>query len=325
MKKLFVIGTSAGGMEALKAICAGLPADFPGAVLVVMHIGANESRLPTILSRNSQMPVSFAQDGQLVEESTIVIAPADRHLLVRREGERARLALSHGAKENFTRPAIDPLFRSAAAEFGNQVVGVVLSGYLDDGTVGLKAIKECGGLAIVQEPLHSPVPDMPSSAIDHVDVDLILEPDAIALALLRIARGELSDALAAPADGVPEWIEVENKFASNCGDMDDLQRIAVPSRYTCPECSGALFEVVVGGIRRFRCHTGHSFTSEGLGKLQERAVEEALWSALRALHEQAALATQRSHEVSSLAAGGHQAAAHRATRAASIIRKLLVK
>lgn len=325
MQKLFVVGASAGGIDALKAICSALPRDFPGSVLAVVHIGDSKSQLPAILSRNSALPVGFARDDELLDTPRIVIAPPDRHLLVRRENDRIRLKLSNGAKENFTRPAIDPLFRSAAAEFGSRAVGVLLSGYLNDGTVGLKAIKECGGLAVVQEPLHSPAPDMPASAIENVDVDLILDVDRIAPTLVQIAAGSIALETRAAKVEVPEWIRVENRFAENRAGLDDLRRIGVPSTYTCPECSGALFEIAHGGIRRFRCHTGHSFTADSLGKLQERAVEEALWAALRALHEQMALSTQRADEVALPASALHRSAASRAGEAASLIRELLIR
>lgn len=187
MQTLIVIGASAGGMDALSTIFAGLPVSMPCPVLVVMHVGARHSQLPEVLAHISPLPVRFAEDHEPLRAGCILLAPPDRHMLVAIAAGRACIELTRSARESHTRPAIDPLFRSAAAAFGPKVVGVVLSGYLDDGTAGLQAIKAGGGTVLVQEPQEAQAPSMPQSAIDHVQVDWRLPVADIAPVLLALA------------------------------------------------------------------------------------------------------------------------------------------
>lgn len=285
MQALILIGASAGGMDVLSAIFAGLPASLPAPVLVVTHLGARKSLLPEILGKTSALPVRFAEEREPVRPGRILLAPPDRHMLVANTAGQPSIELTRGPKENHTRPAIDPLFRSAAA-FGQKVVGVILSGYLDDGTAGLQAIKACGGKALVQEPQEAHASSMPQSAIDHVAVDWRLPVAEIAPALLALASGKpLAFQQAQPVQPVPHWIAVENRFARGVGNMEQLEKIATPSTFTCPECQGTLWELNGQQPQRFRCHTGHSFTAKILGELQHDKAEEAIWAAVRALQE----------------------------------------
>lgn len=291
MNRLFVIGASAGGLEALCSLLAALPADLPAAVLVVRHIGARQSCLPEVLQRCTALPVRFAVDGQRIEESVVLVAPPDVHLTVYREGGWGRVRLGHGPKENFTRPAIDPLFRSAAAEFGTGAAGIVLSGYQDDGALGMQAIHECGGVTIVQDPDTAAVPDMPRNAILQVAVDHVLPPAGIAALMAQLAVQPLPAQAALP---VPDWIRSENLAAE--GDaVDILNSMGTRSLWTCPECRGTLWQLHAGGTPHFRCHTGHAFTAQVLAGSQRRAAEEALWTAIRCLNEQARLAQEMAH------------------------------
>lgn len=187
METLIVMGASVGGVAALSTIFAALPASFPAAILAVMHVGARNSVLPEILAKSSALPVRFAATGEAVRAGRILLAPPDRHMLVANLAGRATVELTCGAREHHTRPAIDPLFRSAAAAFGPKVVGVILSGYLDDGTAGLRAIKARGGKALVQEPQEAQAPSMPHSALAHVDVDWRLPAAGMAPVLLALA------------------------------------------------------------------------------------------------------------------------------------------
>lgn len=171
MRNVIVIGASAGGVEALAKVVAVLPDGFPAAILIVMHVGAHPSILPALLGRASRLPVRHAIDNEPLRPATILVAPPDRHLLLKPDGHGARVQLSRGPKENHARPAVDPLFRSCAAVFGSKAIGVVLTGFLDDGTVGLKAIKSCGGIAVVQDPADAVAPDMPRNALANVAVD----------------------------------------------------------------------------------------------------------------------------------------------------------
>ena len=282
MQSLVVIGASVGGMEALSRIFSELPAGFPAAILVVTHVGARNSLLPEVLARTSALPVRHAQDREPIGPGRILLAPPDRHMLVAIAAGHAMVELTRGPRENHTRPAIDPLFRSAAAALGPQVAGVILSGYLDDGTAGLQAIKACGGMALVQDPGEAVAPSMPQSALRHVAVDRCLPVAGIAPALLALAGGQAAPPPATPPHG---WIAIENRYARGVGNMEQLQKIATPSTFTCPECQGTLWELHEQQPQRFRCHTGHSFTAPILGELQHEKAEDAIWAAVRALQE----------------------------------------
>ena len=284
MSRIVLIGGSAGAVKALKAILPMLPQDFPAAILIVTHIGAHKSIVPDILARTSLMPVRHATDGEPIIPGRVLVAPPDEHMTVVARDGKAYIRLVHGPRENHFRPAIDPLFRSAASAFRQGAVGVVLSGYLDDGTVGLQAVKACGGLVIVQDPLEAEALDMPASALEHVDVDRVLSAADIAPALVELMGADVPHSKGG-AD-VPDWINIENRIAGNDSDMDDLEQLGTPSSLTCPECSGALWEVGQTGPMRYRCHTGHAFSAKVLESLQRDAVEDAIWASIRALHEQ---------------------------------------
>ncbi|MES2740908.1 MAG: chemotaxis protein CheB [Pseudomonadota bacterium] len=289
MHKIILIGTSAGGLHALAKITSVLPANLAATVLIVMHIGAHASVLPKILQKQCSLPVAHAQDGEPLLLGRILIAPPDLHLTVEKYQGQPIARLWHGPKENHTRPAIDPLFRSAAAAFDGHVIATILTGYLDDGTAGLHAVKTCGGHAVVQDPSDAQVPDMPASAIAHVMVDQVLPLHEIGPALVawvdcaELSAGETGSARLQPM--VPEWLLVENSYVKGEAGLRDLQKIGSPSGYTCPECNGSLWKITDAVPARYRCHTGHSFSARVLSKLQDEAVEMALWSSLRALQE----------------------------------------
>lgn len=289
MSKLVVIGGSSGAINALKLILNVLPHDFPAAILIVTHIGSQRSILPEILRSYSAMPVRHAADGEPIIPGRVLLAPPDEHLIVVKNGDRAYARVLHGPKENHCRPAVDPLFRSAATVFGAGTIGVILSGHLDDGTVGLQAVKAYGGVAVVQDPAEADAPEMPSSARKYVDVDQVLGMGEIGAALLELASADMPSSTEFQRDivfGTPNWISVENRISAMDSDMDDLEQIGRPSPLTCPECNGALFEIDAKGPIRYRCHTGHAFTARVLETLQSKAVEDATWGAIRALHEQ---------------------------------------
>lgn len=327
METLIVMGASAGGATALSTIVAALPASLPAAILVVMHVGARNSVLPEILGKTSALPVRFAEEREPVRPGRILLAPPDRHMLVANTAGHAAIELTRGPKENHTRPAIDPLFRSAAAACGARVVGVILSGYLDDGTAGLQAVKACGGKALVQEPQEAQAPSMPQSAIDHVDVDWRLPAADIAPALLALAGGQ--PVRATPAlPPAPHWIAVENRFARGVGNMEQLEKIASPSTFTCPDCQGTLWELHGQQPQRFRCHTGHSFTAQVLGDLQHDKAEEAIWAAVRALQEKEklylSLAAKAQARLHPGAAAEYGAKARQAREQADVLKRTLL-
>jgi two-component system, chemotaxis family, protein-glutamate methylesterase/glutaminase len=317
MSKIVVIGGSAGAINVLKAILPMLPQDFPAAILIVTHIGAHRSMLPEVLGRCSAMPVRHATDGEPIMPGRVLVAPPDEHLTVIAIGGRAYARLLRGPKENHCRPAIDPLFRSAAAAFGADTIGVLLSGYLDDGTVGLQAVKACGGMALVQDPAKAEAPDMPASALKYVSVDHVLDASGIGPALVELASAGVAPGGVRHPDAVsssPGWIDIENRITGKDSDMDDIEQIGKLSALTCPECNGALWEIKLKGPTRYRCHTGHAFTARVLEALQGNAVEDAIWGAIRALHEQERLFSKLCEK--ELQLGNSEAAAEYRAKAA---------
>lgn len=267
----------------MQQLLSGLPGDFPGAVCVVLHTAASShGMLPTVLQRTCPLPVLSPQDKQPLEMGRVYVAPPDRHLLVM--GDRIRVV--RGPKENRHRPAIDPLFRSAAWSFGPRVVGVVLTGMLDDGTAGLWAIKMCGGVSVVQDPEDAYYPDMPENAIKNVEIDHRLPLASIAELLDRLAREPVAPL---PTPDRADRYRVESEFAMLDRESKDMSLLeAKPTNFTCPSCHGTLWELTEGGMLRFRCHTGHAFGAESLREAQSEALEEALYAAMRALEEKAA-------------------------------------
>jgi two-component system, chemotaxis family, protein-glutamate methylesterase/glutaminase len=279
-RDVIVIGASAGGVEALRALVAGLRPDLPAAVLVVVHLPATaESALPAILTRHGRLPAHRAADGDRYERGHIYVAPPDHHLLVRGD----RLRLTRGPRVNGHRPAIDPLFRSAARQRGARAVGIVLSGTLDDGTAGMAAIDNAGGATIVQAPSDALYAAMPQSVLEHVDVDHAVPISEMAELLGRIAGQPVATASAetdAPDTADPLELEEPNE--------EELQ--GPPSLWTCPDCHGALWELDDAGVLRYRCHVGHAFAPDSLFAIQSDALEDAIWAAYRALRESAMLA-----------------------------------
>jgi two-component system chemotaxis response regulator CheB len=283
-RDIIVVGGSAGGVEAVSRIVAELPADFQGSVFVVIHIArAATSVLPAILTRSGRLLAVHPHDRSPIRPGVIYVAPPDHHLMV----ERGRVRLVRGPAENGSRPALDPLFRSAAAAYGPRVTGVVLSGNLDDGTAGLAEIKRCGGFTIVQDPDEALYPGMIRSAMKHVQVDEVLALDAIAPALERSVRELVDDVSCSEPklqESEVEMTEANERTATPGG------RRGRPSGFTCPDCHGVLWEVHDGELVHYRCRVGHAFSPESLVALDSDAVEEALWTAYRALQESAALA-----------------------------------
>ncbi|HXR00487.1 MAG TPA: chemotaxis protein CheB [Pseudomonas sp.] len=281
-----VIGTSRGGLEALKSILSELPADFPAPVLVAMHVGTFQSRLPELLAPVCELKVRHATDEQSIEPGTVLVAPPDRHMLV--DGNNIRLTLS--AKENFCRPAIDPLFRSAAISHRERVIGVLLTGDLDDGTVGLQAIKACGGIALVQDPAEADAPSMPSSAIAYVRIDACLPSPQIADHLMSLVREPRSQAGSEPTRTMV--VENEISLGRSMDSISSLDQVAPRSAVTCPECRGVLWEMDSAPLR-YRCHTGHAYGPSVMLSLQDQSIEEGLWAAVRAFHEKEVLMTRQ--------------------------------
>jgi two-component system chemotaxis response regulator CheB len=294
-RDIIVIGASAGGVEALFTLARMLPRNLPAAIFIVLHIPADSpSLLPEILGRAGPLKVTQAKDNEDIVHGHIYIAAPDNHLLL----EEGHMRIVHGPIENRHRPAIDPLFRSAALAYGPRVAGVILSGALDDGTAGMLAVKRRGGIAIIQEPGEAFYPCMPRSVEAHVEVDYILPVAEIAPLLTKLA----SEAGPKEEGGDPmsENLEKEVKKAElDTNEYTAEEQIGKPSVFSCPDCGGVLWEIQDGDLLRFRCRVGHAFSVESVLAGQDDALEDALWTALKTLEESADLSrrlAKQAHE-----------------------------
>jgi two-component system, chemotaxis family, protein-glutamate methylesterase/glutaminase len=286
-RDIIVVGASAGGVEALQRLVSRLPADFRGSLFVTVHFpGHGTSTLPRILSRAGPLSAVHPANDEAILPGRVYVAPPDFHLLFARN----HIRLARGPRENRNRPAVDPMFRSAAIEYGPRVIGVVLTGNLDDGTAGLRAIKRYGGLGVVQDPADALFPSMPLSALDHVKVDRVATLTDLPGVLLELSSMPITK----PQVSIMNDDVRENAFAA--ADLKVMEESdkhpGEVSAYSCPDCGGVLWEIKDGEFARFRCRVGHAWTGEALLAEKSDGVDDALWEALRALEESAALARQ---------------------------------
>ncbi|RXG91265.1 MULTISPECIES: chemotaxis protein CheB [Bradyrhizobium] len=281
-RDIIVIGGSAGATQPLKQILGRLPADLPAAIFVVLHIPAQGiGILSTVASNAGPLPVRQAKNGMKIEPGQIYLAAPDHHLLL--SGDH--IFLGRGPRENLVRPAIDALFRSAALYHGPRVIGVLLSGLLSDGAAGLNAIKRCGGMTVVQDPMDAISDEMPRRAMEATTIDLCVPGATMGDVLSELVKEQAGVPLPIP----PEIrLEVEIAAGERIGS-DNLVSVADPVALTCPACGGVLSEVKEGRPMRFRCQVGHAFTADVLAKEQEGRVDEALRVALRIIEERAEL------------------------------------
>ena len=281
-RNIIVIGASAGGVDALKKLLAPLPADLDASLFIVWHMAPTvRGVLPQILSRVTAIAVSNAVDGETIQSNHIYVAPPDQHLML----ENGLISLTRGPKENRFRPAIDPLFRSAALSYNNQVMGVILSGALDDGTAGLWTIKQRGGMALVQDPTEAEVPSMPESAIRQVAVDYVLPADQLAARLVKLVNQTVS-AISEVDVQETKKTELEIRIAAQETELGmNIFSFGTLSPYTCPECHGVLTMLKEGSLARFRCHTGHAYSVDTLLAAVTETIENNLYSTLRSMDE----------------------------------------
>ena len=282
-----VVGASAGGLGALRELAGGLPAGLPAAVFVTVHVAAHlPSQLPGVLSSAGPLRADHARNGETIEAGRIYVAPPDFHMLVR----RAKIELNRGPKEHHARPAIDPLFRSAARAYGKAVTAVVMSGTLGDGTVGLMAIKSHGGVTMVQRPDEAVEPSMVQHALQYAPVDHVLPVRDIAQLVSRLAETHtnLADVVRMEegSEGLTPQMRRDFEAQSHGARAGHL------TVYSCPDCGGVLWENNDSGALNFRCHQGHRYAPESLLIDKSENIENALWSAARALMERATLNRQ---------------------------------
>jgi two-component system chemotaxis response regulator CheB len=280
-RNIIVIGASAGGFELLRRLVGDLPSHLDAAIFIVWHISSEAGTvLQQVLNKENRIHAANAVDKEPLLYNRIYIAPPDNHLLI----EKDLVRVTHGPKENRFRPAIDPLFRSAAVAYGPRVIGVILSGALDDGTAGLWMIKDRGGIAVVQDPQEAEVSSMPRSALEAVEVDYILPVADMGALLARLVTEEAPE---------PKEVNMENeeranreiRIAAQDGPMESNGIFGDLTPYTCPECHGVLSALSEGGRIRYRCHTGHAFSSDSLLDAISTNIEENLWSAVRNIKE----------------------------------------
>lgn len=277
---IVVIGGSAGSGPVLRQLLADLPPDVPASFFVATHVPSSSDYLAGSLARTSALPVIAAKDRLPIERGCVYVAVPDHHLLV----IDGTVRLGDGPRENMTRPAIDPLFRSAALSYGARTVGVVLSGMLNDGASGLWAIKACGGTTIVQHPLDAVADQMPLAALEAVDADHVVSSDNLARVLTEIVTAETREAAACP-----DSVELEVRIAAGARlGSDALRDLADPSALSCPDCQGVLSEVREQKPLRYRCQIGHAMTAEVLATRREQ-VDEAMRIALRVMEERVTL------------------------------------
>jgi two-component system chemotaxis response regulator CheB len=273
---IIVIGASAGGVEALRVLVAGMPPDLNAAVFVVLHVGTHKSELPSLLAQAGGMPARHATNGEPIEAGHVYVAPPDHHMVI----EPGRICLTKGPRENWARPAIDPLFRSAADAYGRGVIGVILTGALNDGTAGLYRIAQAGGTTVVQDPADAVNPSMPQSALAHVDVDYCLPLAELPELLTRLVEAREKEPAIEPAPPrkQPQEEEMSAEFTQDR-----------PVAVTCPDCGGALRRTELGSLTQFTCHIGHVYTAEVMLAAQFLTLERFIEAAMRSLGERAEL------------------------------------
>jgi two-component system chemotaxis response regulator CheB len=278
-KFIIVIGASAGGVTALTKVIEQLPKDLDAAVCIVIHLSdaSIDALVLSRLQRHTSLPCMLAQNNASITAGSIYIAPADRHLVIVRD----KMIIGHGPKENRWRPSIDILFRSAAVAYGEAVIGIVLSGMLDDGTAGMIAIDACGGTSIIQDPNEAEYPDMPLSVRNNIKVDHSLSLAQMGATITDIIREKQFRGIKAPSEIIAEAAIAARMFTG----IDVVRPLAEQSVYTCPDCGGGLWEIAQYGHHRYRCNIGHAYSESDLLRKQSGQLESTLWIALRIMEE----------------------------------------
>jgi two-component system chemotaxis response regulator CheB len=279
IKNIIVIGASAGGITALKKVVAGLSSKMEIAVLAVLHVSpdSNCDIIASTLQKDTTLKCVVPSDGTLIRQGVFYLAPANRQMMVKNNV----LRITHGTEENKYRPSIDVLFRSAAVLFANHVIGIILTGMLEDGTSGMWAVKRCGGICIVQRPGEAEFPDMPNSVINKLEVDYIDDLHQIPKTIEELLSKPLP-----PEVAIPEELRIEAKITENMmSDIQQLKKIGDQSDFVCPDCGGGLWEIKNDPTHRYRCYTGHVYTENLLQKIQNSKIDESIWVSIRMLEE----------------------------------------
>jgi two-component system chemotaxis response regulator CheB len=320
MRDVVVIGCSAGGVEALPRIVQQLPADFEAAVMIVQHMAATGTPyLVDILQRRSRLPVAWAEQGAPIRHRQVMVAPPDTHLLC----SDGHVALTKGPRENRARPSIDKLFRSAAAACGDRVIGVLLTGMLNDGVAGLGAIRDAGGAVVVQHPIDAAFPELPTRALQAMRPDRMLAIDAMGPALIEMIGQPAGRGV--PPRHVALEAEIDRRIEVTPDEMNALWK---QTALSCPECHGPMWDLGDASVRRYRCYLGHATTAVELLEAADEEVESALWSAVRALGDRAttleALAGDAARTGDEQGARSYTERAHEARAQIELARKFML-
>jgi two-component system chemotaxis response regulator CheB len=321
-RDIVVIGASAGGVDAITTLIKDLPPDLAASLFVVSHLlPDSNNHLVDALNTAGPLPAKSAGDGEDIRSGIVYVAPPDRHLLVKRDCVR----VTRGPRENRWRPAIDPLFRSAAVAYGARVIGVILTGMLDDGTAGLLAIKRCGGIALVQDPEEAAFPEMPQTALANVAIDYTLPLKALAACIARLTREPAGESVRPPHDIVVEARIAETGFS----DETVSSEIGNLTALSCPECGGPLWRGTTGELPRYRCRVGHAYGAHSLLSAQDEALESSVWAAVRLLDQRANVLAQMASKDREARrprmVAHHENLAQEARQHANALRALLVK
>jgi two-component system chemotaxis response regulator CheB len=319
-RNVIVVGGSAGAVEPLRMLVGGLPRELAAAVCIALHLGNRRSMLPELFRQIGPLPAGWAADGDRLQPGRIYVAPPDHHLLV----TPGHVRLSRGPRENRTRPAVDPLFRSAAEAYGPAVIGVILSGMLGDGTAGFSAIKRQGGTTVVQDPEDAQYPSMPLTALASVPVDYRLSAGAMADLLTGLVESRT------PIAATPVRRRQAQPHAARKGtEMEGDYQLGEPVAMTCPECGGALKESRMDSLPYYTCHIGHRFAGPEMDAAQFQMMEQALEIALRALNERAALcrrmAAAAERKGQALSAQRWETASQEVTARAEVLQRFLLQ
>jgi two-component system, chemotaxis family, protein-glutamate methylesterase/glutaminase len=290
-RNIIVIGSSAGGFSTLPKLTSQLPEGFPASVFIVQHLGPGVSPRPLLdkLKKESKLIVKIPDHGENIKNGHIYVAPPDHHMLVK----KSEILVVRGPRENRYRPSVDMLFRSAAAHFKSKVIGIVMTGMLDDGTSGIEAIKKSGGISIVQDPENAEWPDMPQSALRNAKIDFHAPAEEIGKLLEKLIYEPVNENLQPPPTILIE-AEIAERYITG---IENVYKIGRQIPVSCPECGGSLWEIKEGDLPHFRCHVGHTFNESGLLISQAKGMEETLWVSLRMMEERVhMLASMREKE-----------------------------
>jgi two-component system, chemotaxis family, protein-glutamate methylesterase/glutaminase len=319
---IVVAGTSAGGLPALKQLVGSLSTDADVAYIIVMHLSSNpvSNVLYEGVQKQTKLTVKIAKDGMAIEKNHVYIAPHNTHLIVKKDF----LKLGYGPRENRWRPSIDALFRSAAVAYNAHTIGIVLTGLLNDGVNGLKAIQRCGGTTMVQDPDEAAFPDMPMNVLEQMEVDHNVRIAAMNDIIQQVIQRDI------PAVTPPESLQLEAQISEKTAIGSGIvSKLGPQTALACPDCGGSLWEVRDENVTHYRCHIGHSYSEKDLLLKQSESLESALWIAVRITEEKRNLLSQLHEKAMSRgflkSAASYKESEHELGNTIDVLKQLLFK